>query len=572
MTFPVLSARRAAAALTGIGLVTSAALVTSSAASSADQNYYVPVSKVWTVNGHGYGHGHGMSQYGAYGAALRGLDYKQIVDFYYPKTSWSTSKGKVRVLLSADTSSDLVVRPQRRLQVHDLADGTTWQLPTDGAIDLWRLTPAPDGTTAVQFHDARGWHRWRVPGRRVTLASDGQFQAAGPLTLMVPGGSSLAPKRYRGVLRSVRPYRGATSRDTVNVLPMDAYVQGVVPYEMPTSWHQQALRAQSVVARTYAAWQRAQNPKRYYQICDTTSCQVYGGIASEQASSNRAVRATARKILTWDRKPAFTQFSASSGGWTSAGSVPYLRALRDPYDAHAANSVHNWSVRVKASSLERAHPEVGRLVALRVTKRERNGQWGGRVLQVVLEGTAGKAYLTGDDIRWELGLRSTWFSVEPTPIIERWMRLGGRKSLLGTPSSGEYAVGNGAAQEFTGGRVFWTDAVGARELRGRLLRAYRAHGGPTSNLRWPVSGVLDASNGGYKARFQGGLIYAKSGPGAHVVRGRILDKWASYHYAGGQFGYPTTDVHAVKGGQRVRFQGGTIIWHRATDTFTVKRR
>jgi SpoIID/LytB domain protein len=59
-------------------------------ASAAPQRYYVPVDKVWTVDGHGYGHGHGMSQYGAQGAALKGLSYSKIIDFYYPRTSWGT--------------------------------------------------------------------------------------------------------------------------------------------------------------------------------------------------------------------------------------------------------------------------------------------------------------------------------------------------------------------------------------------------------------------------------------------------------------------------------------------------
>ena len=53
---------------------------------------------------------------------------------------------------------------------------------------------------------------------------------------------------------------------------------------------------------------------------------------AEQTSSNDAVTATAGKILTYQGKPAFTQFSSSSGGWTSKGSVPYLPAKKDPYD------------------------------------------------------------------------------------------------------------------------------------------------------------------------------------------------------------------------------------------------
>ena len=140
------------------------------------------------------------------------------------------------------------------------------------------------------------------------------------------------------------PSRRSTSRDTVNVVSMNGYVKGVVPYEMPALWKPEAVRAQAVAARTYASWSRAQNPDRYYQICDTTSCQVYRGVNGEHPASNKATTATGRKILTYDGEPAFSQFSASSGGWTVAGSVPYLRAKKDPYDDWAGNSNHDWSV------------------------------------------------------------------------------------------------------------------------------------------------------------------------------------------------------------------------------------
>nr|MBA2560771.1 SpoIID/LytB domain-containing protein [Propionibacteriales bacterium] len=322
------------------------ASVLATPATHADQTYYVPVSKSWVVTGRGYGHGHGMSQYGAQGAAIKGRGYRQIIRFYYPGTAWGHARGRVRVLVGADKTSDLQVRPAKRLTVRDLRDGARWRLPSGNGVHRWRLTPIDNGSTAVQFHNSTGWHRWRIPGKRKTLKSDGQFSAAGPLRLLVPGSNGVSGVAYRGILRLVRPSRGAPAADTVNVLSMDSYVRGVVPYEMPASWRPQALRAQAVAARTYAAWQRSQAPDRYFQICDTTACQVYGGVAAEQASSNAAVRATAREILTYHGKAAFTQFSSSSGGWTSSGGVAYLPAKRDPYDDFDANPMHRWSVRV----------------------------------------------------------------------------------------------------------------------------------------------------------------------------------------------------------------------------------
>ncbi|CAN5162474.1 hypothetical protein BH18ACT9_BH18ACT9_09670 [soil metagenome] len=369
-----------------------------------DQSYPVPASKRLVVRGHGYGHGHGMSQYGAYGAARKGLTHREILDFYYPGTRWGEVTGKVRVLITADTTSDVVVSPAAGLTVRDLGTATTYPLPAIAGVKRWRLN-VDDGRTVVGYL-TDSWRRY-APGGRASLAGDGQFNAAGPLTLWTPSGA----RSYRGILRAASPSSGSPDRDTVNVLSMDSYVKGVIPYEMPASWPREAVRSQAVAARTYASWSRAQAPSRYYQICDTTSCQVYGGVGGEDPRSNAAVNATARQILTYAGKAAFTQFSSSSGGWTSAGSVPYLVAKPDPYDDHDANPVHDWSMTVDAGRLERAYPAIGVLNRIRVVSRDGNGEWRGRVWSMVLDGSKADRTMSGDSFRWFFGLRSNWFTI-----------------------------------------------------------------------------------------------------------------------------------------------------------------
>jgi stage II sporulation protein D len=572
MTLAGVAARRSAATtIAGAGAAALCASLLSGPTPAAGQTYYVPITKAWTVHGHGYGHGHGMSQYGAQGAALDGVRYRDIIDFYYPGTTWDQVKGNIRVLISADTTSDLEVRSREGLVVRDLVGKAKWTLPAKDTIDRWRLLPLANGRTAIQLHNATGWQRWDVPDHRDTLKGNAQFEAAGPLTLLVPDGSDVVGRTYRGILRSAQPYPGATTRDTVNVLTMDQYVQGVVPYEMPASWKQQALRAQAVAARTYAAFERALNPKRYWQICDTTSCQVYGGVDAEQESSNNAVKATAGQILTYNGKAAFTQFSSSSGGWTADGGQPYLPAKRDPYDDFADNAMHSWQVQVSATTLENRHPEVGRLIDVKVTRRDGNGQWNGRVIQVVLEGTKGKAYMTGDDFRWAYGLRSTWFSIAPTPIIERWRHLGGKKSGLGVPESGEYAYDGGAAQDFSHGQILWSADTGAKDLKGPILKAYRAYGGASSLLGWPATGMMPAPKDGHKVRFQHGKMFSTVKTGAHVLYGRIMHRWEREGAAFSWLGFPTTNVQQTANGLRCTFEGGRILWDKATGEFTVVR-
>ena len=393
----------------GAVLAVAAALVSlpvggSSASVGVDQSYPVPGSGVFTLHGHGFGHGHGMSQYGAWGAARQGLGYQRIVSFYYPGATWSTVTGKVRVLLSADTTPDVVVSTAAGLRVRDLGSSTTYPLPTLAGATRWRLNV--DGhRTVVGYLTSSGWHRYQ-PGGLAALTGDGQLRADGPLTLWTPSGS----RSYRGALRAASPSPGSTDRDTVDVVTMDSYVRGVIPAEMPTSWSIEALKAQAVAARTYATWSRAQNPSRSWQICDTSSCQVYRGLSAEDARGNQAVSHTARQILRYGGDAAFTQFSSSSGGWLSAGSRSYLVAKPDPYDDFSGNPVHDWTFQLGAARIQNAYPGIGRLHRLHVIRREGNGQWGGRVVTVVLDGSKKNVTLSGDSFRAVFGLRSTWFA------------------------------------------------------------------------------------------------------------------------------------------------------------------
>lgn len=345
-----------------------------------------------TLTGHGYGHGHGMSQYGAEGAARQGLTHLDILAFYYPGTTVGRSSGPVSVQISADTTDDLVVRPRSGLFVRDLSTKRKWALPTNGAR-LWRLTRAGAGTK-VSFRTTR-WQVWRTLPGLAEVAAGGR-----PVTLVTPAGD----KPYRGRLRHATTPGGG--RDTVNVLPLEGYLRGVVPLEMPATWSPEAVRAQAVAARTYASYERISRGT----LCDTTSCQVYGGAAAEHPASDAAIKATAGTALLDGTAPAFTQFSSSSGGWSSAGSVPYLRAGEDPYDGWAGNPVHDWTLRLPASRLERAWPRVGDLQAIEVVARDGQGEWGGRVTSVRLTGSGGAVTVSGDTLRSKLGLRSTYLT------------------------------------------------------------------------------------------------------------------------------------------------------------------
>ena len=392
-----ISSRRPARLSALVGTLLAGILAVPGAAHAEGWN--VPRDAKVTFVGHGYGHGHGMSQYGAEGAARQGLGYRQIMNFYYPGTSWGTAKGSIRVWLKVDTTRDVVVLRRSRLTVRDLKAGRTFTLPANGA-SRWRLNPSGARTT-VSFLRNRRW-RWYK-----TLTGEAEFNAGGsPIALVTPSGT----KRYRGRLRSAAAVAGSADRRTINVLPFEHYLKGVVPLEMPALWSPAAVQAQSVAARTYAAYER-DRPVRHYDICDTTSCQVYGGYDAEHPASNAAIAATAGSVLTHEGKAAFTQFSASSGGWLSAGSMPYLVAKADPYDGWSGNPVHDWKLTLNDERIERIFPAIGNLTRIEVSERDGNGDWGGRVLTITFVGSNGRVTRNGTDARFLLGLRSNWFTV-----------------------------------------------------------------------------------------------------------------------------------------------------------------
>lgn len=346
------------------------------------------------LEGRGYGHGRGMSQYGAQSAAAQhGKTYRQILRFYYPGLTFGEARGSIEVLISSDTGDDVVVRPAAGLQVRQVSDGTTWKLGSVApAAKKWRLTAARDGAaTRVSYRTDR-WHSYKVVGGEAEFLGGGA-----PLTLLDPSGA----RRYQGSLLSATSPEG--DRDTVNVVSLEDYLRGVVPREMPAQWEPAAVRAQAVAARTYADYAR-EHPKSYYDICSSTLCQVYGGVADAQPESDAAIKATAGEVLESDGASAYTEFSSSNGGWTVAGSVPYLVAKQDGWDP-----VNTWDYRLPATKIEQAYPSIGDFQRLRVLKRDGHGAWNGRVLSIRVVGSRGSVTTTGDSFRYSLALRSTWF-------------------------------------------------------------------------------------------------------------------------------------------------------------------
>jgi stage II sporulation protein D len=221
--------------------------------------------------------------------------------------------------------------------------------------------------------------------------------------VVLPSGSV---RSYRGSMALIK--RGSGGRTINNVL-LEDYVKGVVPAEMPTSWAAPTVRAQAVAARSYAVRLRDFGNYSGFDICDTTACQVYGGLNRETSAGNAAVKATAGKIVTYQGKVALTQFSSSNGGYSAQGDYPYLAAHRDPYDGVIKSQ--SWTRTISASSIRRAWPSVGTVKQLQITSRDGAGAWGGRVKTIKIIGSARTGTVSGTTFQHMFGMRSSLYMI-----------------------------------------------------------------------------------------------------------------------------------------------------------------
>ncbi len=379
----------------------------SHAAPSSGPQYVAPAKSgaLFLVSGHGNGHGVGMGQWGAQGYAQQGYTYDQILEAYYPGTTLGdTAKTSIRVLL-ATGKKKLAISSKKPITIED-GDGIDHTLPAGSAT----LTPA------------------------LKLAvDDGPAQALDPpLTFSPAAGSTLTlGRRFRGKIIVDVPSKKLRA---INVLPLQQYLYGVVPAEMPSAWLPAALEAQAVAARSYALASRQAGAP--FDVYADGRSQAYLGVSAETPAGKQAVDVTAGEVLLYNGDVADTFFSSSTGGWTQSAADafgapgrPYLVSVRDPYDS--ISPYHNWGpVPVTAKTLGSALGVVGRIVDATV---KRNASRRVKTLKVMSlsRGSQLTATVGGATVASALALRSSWFSVgtlslqppSPNPAVHSGTRV-----------------------------------------------------------------------------------------------------------------------------------------------------
>ncbi len=185
--------------------------------------------------------------------------------------------------------------------------------------------------------------------RRLTLrVGDKNLQAEewtleGKVPLTLADARSNGQRSYRGKM-VLRVYKSRLQ--VLNVLPLEDYLLGVVPLEMPSGFPAEALKAQAIAARSWTVRNRHKHEADGADVCDGTHCQVYGGVTVEKESTTLAVQGTAGLILVNGEAPVDGVYTADCGGQPAPNSPGLPPADRDESgkDHCAANPAHRWSL------------------------------------------------------------------------------------------------------------------------------------------------------------------------------------------------------------------------------------
>lgn len=211
-------------------------------------------------------------------------------------------------------------------------------------------------------------------------------------------------------------YRRASDGNitVINYVGLEDYVKGVLPYEIDPDWPAEAQKAQAVCARSFALGTSKHN--EYYELCNTTNCQVYLGANRATEASDAAVDATQGEYLTYNGEPVIGYFFSSDGGATEdavnvwGGDYPYLQGKEDPYETYDSS----WSVTLTAEEIRQklvsAGYSIGTVANVEVTRRTDTDN----VNEVTVTDTTGKqVVIRRDDCRTVFGLDSIRYTITP---------------------------------------------------------------------------------------------------------------------------------------------------------------
>ena len=204
-----------------------------------------------------------------------------------------------------------------------------------------------------------------------------------------------------------KPYRGnleftifkSNELSVLNNLILEYYVYGVVALEIGSNSPMESLKAQAVVARTYALCQN-KHQEYGFDVCATTCCQVYGGYNAENYRTNQATNETYGQVVTYAGKVVTPYYFSSSGGYTENSenvwvtSVPYLKAVVDAYDINRIWS-YSYTTAQMTDYMYKLGYRIGNVLKVTIDSSSHTG----RVLSMTVNGSTGSVTFLKSNVR-----------------------------------------------------------------------------------------------------------------------------------------------------------------------------
>ena len=361
--------------------------------------------------------------------------------------------------------------------------------------------------------------------------------------------------RYYGGFRYERI--GGSDLTVVNIVDLETYIKGVVPYEMSSSWPLEALKVQAVCARSYAYINihSGKHTSYHFDVCNTTDCQAYYGAGTNSSSyqaterTDQAVDETAGEYAWYDGQVIEAFYSSSHGGasesvynvWgTSLEQYPYLCGVEDPYEADMAskNSYSSWTVSYTSSELAQRLENYGYDASSGIESLTLTYSDLGNVIQVrVNYRDGGSDTIRPSSMRSVFGISSIRFTVNgqaassgsgTTSSSGGGLTANGSTSL---DSQGTYTVISGSGSLSQAG----LDGLYAISGSGSITPAEDAASGGGSGTDTPTGTQVTVSGSSYSFQGSGNghqLGLSQYGAWAMAERGFTYDEIIEFYYPG----------------------------------------
>lgn len=234
--------------------------------------------------------------------------------------------------------------------------------------------------------------------------------ASAPYFILING------KRYRGIIEITPADKGVL---VVDELQLEDYLVGLINCEISSQWPMESIKAQAVIARSYALYQREVRKNAQYHLESSIMDQVYDGCDIEDSRAARGVSETAGEVLTFDGRVIQAFYHSNCGGHTEAVenvwgySLPYLQGVDCKYCITAGSGKWEQTISLKTieSLLKAGNVPVYGLREIKAGRRNKSG----RLNDLILLTSRGSLTISGNNFRKAIGysvIKSTNFEVK----------------------------------------------------------------------------------------------------------------------------------------------------------------